>query len=114
MKLPIAVAFAAAVTLMPMSTQAFFVDQKALDYKLHILECVGLLFSPEHAEVCGGSITGPFDTISSPGGASGPAAAPAPVPPPVIPCAAFLDGLEYGESVDVAIACGGPVGPVPV
>ncbi len=105
MKLPLAAAFAAAIVLAPLSTQAFFVDQKALDYKLHILECVGLLFSPEHAEVCGGTVSGPFNTLSSPGGASGPAAAPTPPAPPVVPCAAFLEGVGYGERVHVAAVC---------
>jgi hypothetical protein len=104
MKLSLAAAFAAAIVLTPLSTQAFFVDQKVIDYKLHILECVGLLFSPEHAEVCGGTVSGPFNSISSPGGASGPAAAPK--PPVVVPCAASLEGVGYGERVHVAVVCG--------
>ncbi len=72
----IAATAALALTMAPLPSQAFFLNEKAVDYKLHIIECFGLLLSERHAAECGGTVTGPFNTISSPGSPSGPAAMP--------------------------------------
>ncbi len=75
-----AVVAAVALTMAPLPSQAFFLNEKAINYKMHIVECFGLLLSDRHAAECGGKVTGPFDTISSQGSPSGPAAAPVVAP----------------------------------
>ncbi len=110
MKLVPAIALAAAFVAAPFQSQAFFVDQKALDYKLHILECAGLLFSERHAAECGGTVgTGPFPSLSTPVSPSGPPAAPLPVDDGDDDCYLgsadllnYVRDLPIGASVDVA------------
>ena len=104
MKLATAIAVVtASLAMAPLPSQAFFLNEETLNYKLHIVECLGLLLSERHAEECGGVVTGPFDTISSPGGVSGPAAAPAPVKEEE--CyhgSSLVQDLQLGERVHVA------------
>jgi hypothetical protein len=106
----VAIAATIALTMAPLPSQAFFLNEETLNYKLHIVECLGLLFSERHADECGGAVTGPFNTLASPGSPSGPAAAPVVVPPVVevpteCPTSSFVEGLEIGERVHVAVSC---------
>ena len=121
MKLATAAIVAASLVLAPLPSQAFFLNEQTINYKLHIVECLGLLLSDQHAAECGGKVTGPFESLASPGGPSGPVAAPVVVNPPSEipdekPCAAvdmreLLKGVPLGDSVAVATAEGYPCGP---
>jgi hypothetical protein len=107
MKLATAIAVVtASLAMAPLPSQAFFLNEETLNYKLHIVECLGLLLSERHADECGGVVTGPFDTISSPGGVSGPAAAPAPVKEEeeeeCYNGSSLVQDLQLGERVHVA------------
>lgn len=100
------VAAAVALTMAPLPSQAFFLNEKALNYKLHIVECLGLLFSERHAAECGGVVTGPFNSLSSPGSPSGPAAAPAPAKEDDDKCyqaGSLVEDLAVGDRVRVAV-----------
>lgn len=72
MKLVTAAVVAASLAFAPLPSQAFF-NEETRDYFGHIADCVGLLFSERHAEVCGGTVVGPFNSLSSPGSPNGPA-----------------------------------------
>ena len=106
----VAVATAVALTMAPLPSQAFFLNEKTLNYKLHIVECFGLLLSDRHAAECGGNVTGPFNTLALPGNPSGPSAAPIVVKPVETPekCyfgSSLVQSLEIGERVRVAVEC---------
>jgi hypothetical protein len=107
MKLATAAFVTASLTLAPLPSQAFFLNEETLNYKLHIVECLGLLFSDRHADECGGVVTAPFNasTLASPvsGGGGQPGAK-----PPKPDCdeewegSSLLEGLAIGERVRVA------------
>ena len=116
MKFATAAVVAASLALAPLPSQAFFLNEETLNYKLHIVECLGLLLSERHAEECGGVVAGPFNSLSSPGSPSGPGAAPVVTTPPVKEepeptCdghAALVQDIAIGERVRVAYEGGYP------
>lgn len=102
----ISIALAAALVAAPMPSQAFFLNQAAIDYKMHILECVGLLFSPQHAAECGGSSPPPsLNSLSTPvTGAAPTPPAPKPVVVVIDPClfSVLPKDMAVGQRVRVA------------
>ena len=94
----------ASLALAPLPSQAFFLNEQTINYKLHIVECMGLLFSDRHAAECGGKVTGPFNTLALPGSPSGPAAArpvsntPAPEPEGGNPCYPWEQKPSYSPA----------------
>lgn len=107
---------AAAMVAAPLPSQALFLNQAAIDYKMHIIECVGLLLSPRHAAECGGTLPLPsINSLSTP--VSGGTPPPAPTAPVVVkpgPCpgVSFLPSdLAVGQRVHVAVDVGCPPRP---
>lgn len=107
MKFVPAVALAAALVAAPLPSQAFLLNEEALNYKMHIIECLGLLFDPSHADVCGGNLSNlPLDTLATPV-SSGPS--PGPKPPKEPDCEyeylGAVENLAIGDRVHVAVDC---------
>ncbi len=99
---------AAAMVAAPLPSQALFLNQAAIDYKMHIIECVGLLLSPRHAAECGGTLPLPsLNSLSTPvsGGTPPPApTAPVNVKPGPCPGLSFLpNDLAVGQRIHVAV-----------
>jgi hypothetical protein len=96
----------------PLPSQALFLNQAAIDYKMHIIECVGLLLSPRHAAECGGTLPMPsLNSLSTP--VSGGTPPPAPTAPVVVkpdPClASFLpNDFAVGQRIHIAVDVGCP------
>lgn len=103
MKRLMAAALSAALVLTPVSSQAFLPVEDIVDYKLHLLDCFGLMFQPGHDEECGGGPVDPaLKSLSDP----------VPGAPPVVVEDCYSNGayillrkLPVGDRIRVATDC---------